>query len=320
LKTFEAQTLDEVYPLLCKEVAKEDFELSPRGIATRDVGHVALTIHDPRQRILTNRIRKINPYFLVAEFLWIVTRQQNVDLVGFYNKKMYDFSDDGRNLFGAYGPRIMFQLPTLVQKIRMDPNTRQAVATIFKPRDQQQITKDFPCNIMLHFIPRKGVLNLLAYVRSQDVLLGLPYDFYHWSALQEMMATELGMDVGTYTHICGSLHGYERDLDIIEKISNSTPEDTILVEEAPTGGLFDEIRTVSNLEYQIRKKFDGSKETFEIIRNDIHKTEASALIKEHLLMLLYYRVRRVAEPDSLPSLRDELVPTYDGLLKHISWI
>ena len=50
-------------------------------------------------------------------------------------------------------------------------------------------------------------------MRSNDLWLGFPYDVFQFTCLQVRMAMELGLDIGTYTHIAGSLHLYARDFE-----------------------------------------------------------------------------------------------------------
>lgn len=48
-------------------------------------------------------------------------------------------------------------------------------------------------------------------MRSCDLWYGFPYDVFNFCNLQVLLSMELGVELGTYTHICGSLHLYERD-------------------------------------------------------------------------------------------------------------
>lgn len=313
---FEAETLDDVYPKLCLEILNHGEPLSPRGLATLDLGTVSIQIAQPWYRLLTNRRRKINPYFLFAEFLWIFTRQSRVDSIAFYNKNMWDFSDDGRSLFGAYGPRLMWQIPNIINKIRLDRGTRQAVATIFKPTDLTTSTKDFPCNILLHFIPRQNILDLNVYVRSQDILLGLPYDFYHWSFILEMIATELEMYTGSITHICGSLHAYEKDLSKITNISESTEDDCINIEEPNIGRFIENFHNIDNIEFKNRRS-RVDQEYFDKSAEEISNLNISQVIKDQLGTLLYYRTRKNDDFD-----HDKIIKVtggYEEYIKFLGW-
>ena len=49
-------------------------------------------------------------------------------------------------------------------------------------------------------------------MRSNDVLLGTPYNFVQYTSLQEILAGWLDIGVGSYNHYSDSLHLYERDI------------------------------------------------------------------------------------------------------------
>ena len=314
---FQAETINDIYPGVIAEVLENGVSNSPRGKNTRDLGLSCIEVTDPRKRIVTNQKRKINPYFMFAEFLWIATRSNRADMIGHYNRRMWEFSDDGYSLYGAYGPRLMFQIPNVIAKIKADPSTRQAVATIFRPLDGATQTKDFPCNIMLHFLPRNGLLDLIVYVRSQDVKLGLPYDFYHWSIIQEMVASETGLPVGKYSHICGSLHAYEADLDSLSSIVNSEPEHSLESGfESAANKFISNIKEITDIESSLRR---GSIKTQTDIERILEKIEAigeADVIKDQLQALAYYKIRRNEAIDKAAIL-DSI--EYCDLIKHLGW-
>ncbi len=55
-------------------------------------------------------------------------------------------------------------------------------------------------------------------MRSSDLILGIAYDIPAFTMFQEMLALELGVPTGTYTHISNSLHIYERHFSQVERI------------------------------------------------------------------------------------------------------
>ena len=82
-------------------------------------------------------------------------------------------------------------------------------------------TKDEPCTIALQFRIRDNKLHCTGIMRSNDIWYGFPYDIAFFTELQMMMADELGVEYGSYTHFVTSLHVYNKDLDkIIKIISN----------------------------------------------------------------------------------------------------
>jgi hypothetical protein len=83
-------------------------------------------------------------------------------------------------------------------------------------------SKDVPCTCLLQYFIRDGKLNAVTYMRSNDIILGTAYDVFVFTMLQEYIANALGVDMGAYTHVAGSLHIYEKNFDFIESAQNST--------------------------------------------------------------------------------------------------
>jgi thymidylate synthase len=86
-----------------------------------------------------------------------------------YNGRIADFSDDGMKFFGAYGPKIIAQLPFILDKLRKDPMSRQAGLTIW--RESRRSPKDVPCTVAMFFSVRDGKLNNHVFMRSSDAWL-----------------------------------------------------------------------------------------------------------------------------------------------------
>jgi thymidylate synthase len=55
------------------------------------------------------------------------------------------------------------------------------------------------------------------YMRSNDAFIGMPHDIFAFTMLQEIMAGDLGVGLGTYKHCVGSLHIYEENLPKVRK-------------------------------------------------------------------------------------------------------
>lgn len=190
-----------------------------RGKATREYIGESFLLTNPRARLCTIPGRKWSHAYAVGELLWYLAGSNELDMIKFYAPSYARFSDDERTLYGAYGPRINSQWRTVISKILDDPGTRQAVISIYSERDTARTkTKDFPCTIALQFLLRSNGLNLICTMRSNDTWLGLPYDVFCFTMLQEIMAFQLGVDLGWYMHQVGSLHLYEQDVPKVETL------------------------------------------------------------------------------------------------------
>lgn len=150
----------------------------PRGQPCVEQLHQA-TVVDLERSLITLAARKLNHRFAAAEALWILNGSDRLSDLLPFNSRMAEFSDDGVTLAGAYGPRIVPQLPWVVSRLLADPGTRQAVASIWTPTPRE--SKDIPCTIALTFMIRGGLLHCHAFMRSSDVWLGLPYDLFSFS-------------------------------------------------------------------------------------------------------------------------------------------
>ena len=256
----EAETIDDLYKKLIKRVFDAGIPVTARGLSFTEARYQHLILTNPRARLVCNPVRKINKHFLAAEFIWMMSGQDNLELVVFYNKNYTKFSDDGLILHGAYGPRLrnwagsLDQLTNCLERLKNDLYTRQAIIIIPDPSiDFTVKTKDIPCNNYLQFLYRDGKLDLMCYVRSNDMNLGFPYDAFHWCMLQEMFASILNVEVGDYHHIIGSMHIYEQDVENMKKILNTEGFTTTIMSSMPHMDDLSVIDRLATFEYQYRR-------------------------------------------------------------------
>jgi len=132
------------------------------------------------------------------------------------------YANDGIFL-GAYGPRVAGGLSRVVDALRDDPGSRQAVLSIYDSgRDLGRPgVRDVPCTIALQYRVRGMELDAWTVMRSNDAWLGLPYDLGQFSLLQLAIACALELDVGRYYHTVGSMHLYETDVPRVDELGPS---------------------------------------------------------------------------------------------------
>lgn len=205
---------------------------------TLELLHAAMTINDPRQRLVFSR--PINPAFAIAEVLWIMSGSRDLEWIAFWNPLMRQFSDNGQTLRGAYGYRLscnadgdffdpsnpdnkyfvpaklsFSQLKEACFALSATPHSRQVVLQIydvqsdFPVEDGTPRSKDIPCNLIADLKVRDGKLHWMQVMRSNDLFWGTPYNFMQWTTIQEIMAGWLGLELGQYTHVASSLHVYQ---------------------------------------------------------------------------------------------------------------
>jgi len=185
-----SDNIDHLYNQAFQLILDMGHDTKPRGFNCKEISPCSVTLTDIQNNILVNPIRKASKAFMGAELLWILMGREDVDMISFYNSKISQFSDDGIKFFGAYGPKIKSQLKYVIDTLMIDPFSRQSILTLWKECPPK--TKDVPCTISMHFLRRPiDTLNLIVYMRSQDIWLGFPYDVHNFTCIQLIVASIL---------------------------------------------------------------------------------------------------------------------------------
>lgn len=235
-------TFSDMYPLVNYYIfTQKEYEESRDG-KVKEVLDMKTTLLNPYRRCVGGCERDINIFFLLAEAMWIALGRKDVAFLTLFNKKMSDFSDDGKTFHAPYGYRLRHfgirtedsfvddnlnaskgydQVIDAIKIFTENPNSRQVVMSIWNPNfDLGYKTKDIPCNDMVMLKIRNGKLITTIQNRSNDLHWGLPTNIFQFSFLTELMAGALGVELGTQTHNSQSLHIYEWN-DIASKMSET---------------------------------------------------------------------------------------------------
>lgn len=234
--TFYDNTINELWREAVRETLSTGSLVFPRNIPCREIVGSRLVLTDPTCRALLFKHRRWSLAYAAGELVWYLAGRSDLESIKRHAPSYGKFSDDGTRLYGAYGPRIFgkrcgdcgtilkhctcgdggvsgpdleSQWDSVAKLLKKDPHTRQAVIAIHSGADPGVQTKDYPCTLSLQFLLRGGHLALITTMRSNDLWLGLPYDVFCFSALQELMAMQLHAKLGPYIHQPGSLHVYQ---------------------------------------------------------------------------------------------------------------
>jgi thymidylate synthase len=200
---------------------KNEQSVSPRGEVTIE-RLFAETAFDMNSPICYHQDRKLNYSFSAAEAYAITHGVPDTNFLVQYNKNMDKFSDDGIIFNGAYGPPFHNQLMYVVNTLLKDQQSRQAVLTIWRQNPVRSV--DIACTLALQFLIRNGKLHCKVTMRSSDIWLGIPYDFFNFTmmALRVLTIYNLGpsplIKLGTMHWSAGSSHLYVRNLKALEKV------------------------------------------------------------------------------------------------------
>lgn len=191
-------------------------------------------LQNPRARLPFVAERDLSASYAVAELLWYLSGSDSTEWIGYYAPFWRNISDDGETANSAYGARVFrarhprvhgvdvvhreSQWDRIKRELKDDRDSRRAVIHIRTAADSWLADKDVPCTLSLQFFIRDDQLHAVVSMRSSDLILGIPYDVVAFTLFQELMALELGVQLGKYVHVSNSMHLYERDFGMVEKI------------------------------------------------------------------------------------------------------
>lgn len=188
-------------------------------VGTKAIYNVCISILNPTDRIITTSWRKFSTSYAEREWNWYLSGNPSVEEIKKY-AKTWDKMHYGDNIVNSnYGYQWMRnqQLQKCIEQLRQNPNTRQAWISIFDGKEKNLYKYDTPCTMAVGFDIRDNKLCMNVLMRSNDLIYGFCNDTYCFSRLQELVAQQLGLEVGEYCHFAHDLHIYEKHFDMKAK-------------------------------------------------------------------------------------------------------
>lgn len=229
--------INHALPILMRDVVEKGETTGSRNGTVSEITHVGITLMRPYEREIIVNGRKPNIAAQIAETMWVLSGRNDVEFLSLYLPRAKEFSDDGETWRGGYGRRLrnwfggVDQLEACVELLRADPLTRRAVMQIFDPGNDFAPSKDIPCNNWISFSNRLGKLDMHVGVRSNDLMWGWSgINAFEWSALQEIVAGMVGVQVGALHFSITSLHLYDIHLTKAKTISENSRRQTLVMD------------------------------------------------------------------------------------------
>ena len=260
--SFQGKNPTKMYYDAMMKLIDEGDECSPRGKLIKELRPAAFEYENPFNRVTFLGSRRVNPFFQIAESLWILSGRADVEWLLKFNENMGQFSDNGVYFNAPYGERIrawnknaahgviinpIDQMIDAYTKLLNDKDTRQAVVVISNPMfDNSKYTiqeqgKDIACNLIFTFKIRHDKLNMTVFNRSNDLHWGvMGANLCQFSTIQETMLNWLkysgreefvDLKVGTYCQFTDSLHiyldsyGAKCTTDVLDYYKSNSPEE-----------------------------------------------------------------------------------------------
>ena len=187
---------------------------------TKTLFNIGFTLLEPRARRITNKMRNWKEDYAEAEWQWYLSGDRNTAKLGELYGKVPEIwkrmADGNGNVNSNYGWQWKRnnQIDWVISLLNKQPNTRQAAISIYDCKEHDTFTFDTPCTYAIQFTIVGNRLNMCITMRSNDLWYGFCNDQYQFSKLQEMIAKEINMGMGTYYHFAHNLHIYNDKLGL----------------------------------------------------------------------------------------------------------
>lgn len=189
------------------------------SLGTKAIYNAGFYIIQPQERIIETPWRKFNPGYAEREWQWYLSQNRSVEEIKKY-APIWDKMHGGDNIVNSnYGWQWNRneQLQKCIEQLKSQLGSRQAWVTIYDGKEKDDYAYDTPCTLSIGFDIKPtslSQLDMCVTMRSNDLIYGFCNDQYCFSKLQELVANELGLRVGTYFHFAHDLHIYSKHFNM----------------------------------------------------------------------------------------------------------
>lgn len=186
--------------------------------------------HDLRTGFPMMTHKKVGIMTVAAELLWFMSGRTDNQYLKELKCDIWDeWADDEGRLGPIYGEqwrRDTDQLASVIEKIKYNPTSRRLLVVAWNPdvlpeesltpSDNPVLGKQAlpPCHYSFQFyVSNEGVLSIDVNMRSNDVMLGLPFNIASYALLAHIVAFMTGTTVGMLHLDTGDTHIYQNHIE-----------------------------------------------------------------------------------------------------------
>lgn len=188
---------------------------------------------DPTQPFANFESRSFNWKYFAGELVWYMSKNNDIDYINKFSNFWKGITNPNSNEINSNYGSLIFgkQLQWVVDSLKADQNTRQAIAFFNQPKFQFEGNKDFVCTMYANFFIRNNKLHMKIQMRSNDIFYGLTFDAPFFALVHQhvylwIKDTYPTLELGTYYHCADNIHFYERHFELADNIVNEDNIDT----------------------------------------------------------------------------------------------
>ena len=211
----EFSTADEAFIYLYDMISNEGIDFA----GTKTLFNIGFQIDFPWHNKILTKFREWKEDYAEAEWQWYLSGDPKVEKLGeIYGivpkiwERMADVETGTVQSNYGWQWEREYQLDKIVAKLKHQPDTRQAVITIYDGKEIRDYHFDTPCTTAIQFSVVNNMLNMCVTMRSNDLWFGFCNDQYCFSELQKLVSERTGYGIGTYFHFAHNIHIYNQQL------------------------------------------------------------------------------------------------------------
>ncbi|MDA0987088.1 MAG: thymidylate synthase [Bacteroidetes bacterium] len=186
--------------------------------------------------------KKMNFNSMLHEVLWYLSGEDHIRNLRKHTKIWDAWADENGNLETAYGrywrkfPSAQInqltgeyevneidQIGEVLNLLRTQPNSRRMVISAWEPGNAFR-SKLPPCHYTFAFNVSEKKLNCHLTQRSGDIALGIPFNIAAYSLLTQILAKEVNLNVGYFSHTIVDAHIYVNHIDGLKEQLKRKPK------------------------------------------------------------------------------------------------
>ena len=191
---------------VARRIVERGDDASWGGAPTQEITHLTVAVEepDPEDAIIAELGDPDWLAWMHANFFDFAAVRElgNADS---YATRIFDYEHSGRD-----------QLAWVVQRLRDDPECRDATITTFQPHSD---TTYVPCVSLLDFWLRAGAVELVVYAHGLDFGKKAYGNLVELAALQRRVAEELQLSSGRLVLHVKTAHVYEPELELMRSLA-----------------------------------------------------------------------------------------------------
>ena len=150
-----------------------------------------------------NHIRNLRKHTKI----WDAWADEDGNLETAYGHYWRHFPSAKKNKYGEWEVKEVDQIQYIIDEIQRNPNSRRLVVSAWEPGNATT-SKLPPCHYTFVFNVNDSKLNCHLTQRSGDIALGIPFNLAAYSLLTQIVAQQVGLELGEFAHTIIDAHIY----------------------------------------------------------------------------------------------------------------